>query len=355
MLLLGLVMTVDLGRANQPWMYYWNIEEKYATNPIIDILRDKPYEHREALLPWMPPEFGTFFMLYGREWREQHFVYYNIETLDVVQQPRLGTDLATFEGALQPGNDKLYLFARRWQLTNTRYLLGPAVFLQGLNQDIDPVLHRFRIAAAFDLAPKPGVVEATRLEQLTAEIKPGGQYALFEFTGALPRAKLYTRWQVSTNDQQTLQELTARDFDPLQTVLVANALPPANPANAAKQDSATVQYTSYAPKRIELRTQAEAPTVLLLNDRYHEDWHVTVDGQPAPLLRCNFIMRGVSLPAGAHTVEFRFRPPLGFLYVTFGGLGFGVLLLGLLAFASREETPEPESEAQARPAAPRAP
>ena len=32
-----------------------------------------------------------------------------------------------------------------------------------------------------------------------------GTYALIEFTGALPRAKLYSHWQVSTNDTATLK------------------------------------------------------------------------------------------------------------------------------------------------------
>ena len=47
------------------------------------------------------------------------------------------------------------------------------------------------------------------------------------------------------------------------------------------------------------------------------NWRVTVDGKPAELLRCNFIMRGVYLPApGRHTVEFSFSLPHQPLYVT---------------------------------------
>ena len=37
--LLGLVLVVDLGRANMPWMIFWNWKEKYATNPIIELDR----------------------------------------------------------------------------------------------------------------------------------------------------------------------------------------------------------------------------------------------------------------------------------------------------------------------------
>ncbi len=45
-ILLGAVLVVDMGRANLPWICHWNYVQKYATDPIIDILRQKPYEHR---------------------------------------------------------------------------------------------------------------------------------------------------------------------------------------------------------------------------------------------------------------------------------------------------------------------
>jgi hypothetical protein len=50
--------------------------------------------------------------------------------------------------------------------------------------------------------------------------------------------------------------------------------------------------------------------VLLLNDRFDARWSVTVDGKPAQLLRCNYLMRGVQVPAGNHTVKFSFQVPL---------------------------------------------
>ena len=54
-ILLGLLLVLDLGRANVPWIVTWNWEQKYATNPVIDFLREKPYEHRVAALPFHPP------------------------------------------------------------------------------------------------------------------------------------------------------------------------------------------------------------------------------------------------------------------------------------------------------------
>ena len=70
--------------------------------------------------------------------------------------------------------------------------------------------------------------------------------------------------------------------------------------------------------------------MLLLNDRFDPTWRVLVDGKPETLLRCNYLMRGVHLEPGAHTVEFRFQPPVRPLYVSLAAILVGLLLLGVV-------------------------
>jgi hypothetical protein len=342
-ILLGLLLALDLGRANVPWVVTWNWVQKYATNPVIDFLREKPYEHRVALLPFdTPPQFGLFKDLYESEWLQQLFQYYNIQSLDIIMNPREREDFFGFEGALHFDNttNTLHRLTRRWQLTNTRYLLGAAGFLDVLNQQIDPVEHRFRIAARFHIEAKPGIPNPTGLDELTAVITPNGEYAVFDFTGALPRAKLYANWQVSTNDHATLTKLASTDFDPERTVLVADPSMP-NPEAASTPNpqplTNSVEFTSYAPKRVVLEAKAANPAVLLLNDRYDPDWKVWVDGRPGSLLRCNYLMRGVYLQPGTHAVEFRFEPPVGTFYVSLAAVFLGLLLIGYLALGREKE------------------
>ena len=100
-LLLGVFLVADLGRADLPYITHWNYKQKYASNPIIDFLRDKPYEHRVAGLPFRAPQqFALFEELYRIEWMQHHFPYYNIQSLDVVQRPRLPADLEAYDLAL---------------------------------------------------------------------------------------------------------------------------------------------------------------------------------------------------------------------------------------------------------------
>ncbi len=396
---LGVVLVVNLGRADRPWICVWDYKKKYESNPIVDRLREKPYEHRVADMPreFLEPEFQRAFgkkdpaartdfllyQLYSREWAQHLFCYYNIQSLDIVQLPRKPKDLKAFEDALKPHSDtnspaltnltggkaseealtphseadNSRLLLRRWQLTNTRYVVGSMHFLDYFERQVNPGQHRLRVVERFGLVPKPSVAGTGKLmtaADVTARPSPEGPFALFEFTGALPRARLYGRWQVTTNDQAALSQLVSASFDPAQCVLVAEAMPGATPPAGLSQDAGTVEFASYAPKDIVLKANALAPAVLLLNDRFDPGWNVRVDGQPAKLLRCNFIMRGVYLPAGSHRVEFRFQPPIRMRYVSLAVLGFGFLLLGFVTVSSwRSRANVPPVATGSRPQAPR--
>jgi hypothetical protein len=117
---------------------------------------------------------------------------------------------------------------------------------------------------------------------------------------------------VSTNSEVTLEQLSSPTFDPERTVLVNGPLSAATatPSGDAIAGGGDVEFVSYASKEIVLRTRAEFASVLLLNDRFDPQWSVTVDGKPASLLRCNYIMRGVQLDPGPHTVRFSFQIPI---------------------------------------------
>ncbi len=355
-ILMGVFLVFDLGRANLPFIIHWDYKQKYevgSLNPIVDYLRDKPYEHRVAYAipaPFQtPPDFGLFEQIYRIEWMQHHFPFYNIQCLDIIQMPRAPVDVQTYlenfrirpketaDGHLTADPESFPLIARHWELTNTRYLLGPAVYLDMLNQQLDPKHHSFGIVERFEIVPKPGITQPTQYEELTAVQSDNGRYALFEFTNALPRAKLYGNWQVNTNDQANLATLADLNFDPAKTVLISTP-EPALPMTATNANSGTVEFKSYAPKHLGFSAQTTQPAVLLLNDRYDPNWKVTVDGKPAELLRCNYLMRGVYLTPGQHRVEFQFSRPNKPLYITLAAIVVAALLLVFLWANTRKNS-----------------
>ena len=177
-----------------------------------------------------------------------------------------------------------------------------------------------------------------------------GPFALIEFTDALPRARLFTDWQVAaydparmetwtnqlrrvfppgqplaldalaTNDLATLALLTRKTFDPTATVLLAEPLSISPTTNAPP---GSVDYVSYTPKHIVFETQSAVPAVLLLNDKYDPNWQVTVDGQPRPCC-VQYLMRLAVRRGPSRGIQFAPpRPALRRLARLLGGLFLG--------------------------------
>jgi hypothetical protein len=81
-----------------------------------------------------------------------------------------------------------------------------------------------------------------------------------------------------------------------------------------------------------LRYQANTPTggLAIFSEIYYPiGWNAFINGEPVEHLRANYILRALSLPAGEHTVEFRFQPQSYYI----GNrvmLGFSILLIAVL-------------------------
>jgi len=226
-------------------------------------------------------------------------------------------------------------------LSATRYLVGPAPFLDFINQRFDTVPNRFRIIQKFDLATRPGIDGAVQIPISQLQAVPthsaDSPYALFEFMGALPRASLFSNWEVVTNDQAALAQMVSPSFDPTKLILLPNPLPVTAKPTGTNSDFTAVKFTSYQPADIRLEATPNNPSVLMLCDKYDPAWQVFVDGKRSEVLRCNFLMRGVFLDPGRHEVEFRFRPNGKMLYANLAAVFAAICLLGYAMLAVRRQ------------------
>jgi uncharacterized membrane protein YfhO len=66
--------------------------------------------------------------------------------------------------------------------------------------------------------------------------------------------------------------------------------------------------TKYQPNRIELDCASDSNTYLVLSELFYPGWQAYIDGNKAQILRADYLLRAVPLPAGKHNVVFVYRP-----------------------------------------------
>jgi uncharacterized membrane protein YfhO len=101
------------------------------------------------------------------------------------------------------------------------------------------------------------------------------------------------------------------------------------PASAAR-------ITAYQSQYVAVEAETAAPALLVLNDTNYPGWRATVNGQPAEMLSANFLFRGVLVPAGKSTVEFRYQPRS---FRIGGGISFAAfVILAVLVLRERQRS-----------------
>ncbi len=73
--------------------------------------------------------------------------------------------------------------------------------------------------------------------------------------------------------------------------------------------SATIKLTENINDKVTYACNAATPQFAVFSEVYYKSgWNAFIDGQKADYVKVNYVLRGMVLPAGKHTIEFRFEP-----------------------------------------------
>lgn len=95
------------------------------------------------------------------------------------------------------------------------------------------------------------------------------------------------------------------DFNPATTAIVETP----NQIQFSSDTTAQVSVTGYKANDITLETSSEESKFLVLSEIFYPaGWEATIDGEPAEIYKTNFVLRGLQVPAGDHTIRMTFEP-----------------------------------------------
>jgi hypothetical protein len=137
-----------------------------------------------------------------------------------------------------------------------------------------------------------------------------GSSSVIENPDALPRATVVSEYRIATNPRAILDSVASGATDGARmTWLLEDPKLATTGADSASVDSARAEIASYRLNQVTVEVETPRPALLRLADLWYPDWKATVDGRPAPILRADYLLRAVPVPAGRHRVEFRFESP----------------------------------------------
>ncbi|MBR4340694.1 MAG: hypothetical protein IKP89_08805 [Bacteroidales bacterium] len=86
-----------------------------------------------------------------------------------------------------------------------------------------------------------------------------------------------------------------------------------NPEQIRRDSLSTItmeHLTPYNPDKVVYHSKTAKEQLAVFSEIYYApDWFAYIDGKPADYLRVNYILRGIMVPAGEHTIEFRNEAP----------------------------------------------
>lgn len=127
-----------------------------------------------------------------------------------------------------------------------------------------------------------------------------GETKIYENKSAFPRAFFVKNIIKADSQQKSINHMFDPKVDLRQTAIVEGS-----DTLLDSYNTGTVMISSYAENSIIIKTKNSKDGFLVLTDTYYPTWKAFVDKKPAKIYLTDYNFRGVVVPNGTHTVEFR--------------------------------------------------
>jgi len=160
----------------------------------------------------------------------------------------------------------------------------------------------------------------------------GGQPQMQINMQALGNAWFVNNAHMVNNADEEINALT--DFVPTETAVYDKRFEDQVKGHIISKDTlAKIALTEYKPNHLTYKSETSKEQLAVFSEIYYDKgWNAYIDGKQAPYFRANYVLRAMIVPAGQHTIEFKFEPKV---YITGEKIAYASsILLVLLALGT---------------------
>lgn len=159
----------------------------------------------------------------------------------------------------------------------------------------------------------------------------GGQTAPLSNPFALGNAWFVDTVRYVNNANEEIESI--HTLNPARTAVVDKRF--ASVVKSLPADSAArIRLTTYEPNYLKYEVDSETGGTVVFSEIYYPGWQSRIDGQEAAHGRADYILRAMNVPAGKHTIEFRFDPKSLHITETIAYAALSVLALAVITAAA---------------------
>ena len=303
---LGTVLLVclsifELFRFGWKYMPFSSKNMMYPSTPVLDFLVDQPQPVRVTGANVIPMNMR---MVYGLESPEGYDAVYSQRIAQFLASMSSSDSRATTAGRYGfVDNPRSHLM----NLLNTKFVL---VTKSDLNHNQNP------------LGQIPEEYKNNRYKTVFED----KTVVVLENTNVLPRAYMVYDWQVISDDKITLDNLLKKDYR-IEDKIVLEEDPGIKQQN--KIASGSVKFITYKETASSLEVDTSQEGFLFVSDLDYPGWEAFIDEYKTKIYRADYAFRAILIPAGKHTVEFKYHPDSFFngLKIGLGALTILVIIL----------------------------
>ncbi len=136
------------------------------------------------------------------------------------------------------------------------------------------------------------------------------------------------KWVDSADDEL----MSLSDFDPAKTAIINSRFKSYIDNKSIASDSmAQIVLKEYKPNHLTYLSKTSKDNLAVFSEIYYADgWDAYIDGQKADHIQVDYVLRAMIIPAGEHTIEFKFEPKVYYIGEKISAVSMIVLLIVVL-------------------------
>jgi hypothetical protein len=156
--------------------------------------------------------------------------------------------------------------------------------------------------------PGFGILDMLNVKYIIQKDQNGLTQQYQKNDGACGPAWLVKNIRFVKNADEEMAAIT--NFNPKDTAFIQESFRSQVPFMPVADSTATIQLVKNENDYLSYNFNAATNQFAVFSEVYYEPgWNALIDGKAAPIVKTNYILRGLAVPAGKHTIELKFEPP----------------------------------------------